>query len=360
MTKLFLPGPVDVSEAVRLAQAEEMIGHRSSAFESLFERIQPKLRSVLGTSSRVYVSTSSGSGLQEAAVRNVVDTSLLVCACGAFGERWFEVAQANGLPADRIDSEWGQPNRPEQILEAFGRKPYQAIAVVHNETSTGVQNPIGDIAEAVRSVSPETLILVDAVSSAGGVELPFDAWGLDVLLTSSQKCFALPPGLAFAAVSDRALEQAQEIAHRGWYFDFVILEAYLKRNMTPYTPAISLLFALDKQLDQMLAEGLEARFARHAGMAAFVQRWAEQRLELFAAVGFRSNTVTTVRNALELNVPALIDFLEAQGMVIANGYGSLKNETFRLAHMGETRLVDIERLLEAIDSFIEDEHHSRS
>ncbi len=360
MTKLFLPGPVDVSEAVRLAQAREMIGHRSSAFEELFGRIQPKLRSVLGTSTRVFVSTSSGSGLQEAAVRNVVDTSLLVCVCGAFGERWFEVAQANGLPADRIDSEWGQPNRPEQILEAFGRKPYQAIAVVHNETSTGVQNPIGDIAEAVRSVSPETLILVDAVSSAGGVELPFDTWGLDVLLTSSQKCFALPPGLAFAAVSDRALEQAGQIAHRGWYFDFVILAEYLQRTMTPYTPAISLLFALDMQLDLILEEGLEARFARHAGMAALVQRWAEQRLGLFAAVGFRSNTVTTVRNTLDLDIPALIDDLDAQEMSIANGYGTLKNETFRLAHMGETRLADIERLLDAIDTFIESKHHPRS
>lgn len=353
MTKLFLPGPVDVSEAVRLAQAREMIGHRSTAFADLMASIQPKLRQVMGTSSRVYISTSSGTGLQEAAVRNLVDTSLLVCICGAFGERWFEVAQANGLPVDRLDSEWGQPNRPEQILEAFGRKPYQAIAIIHNETSTGVQNPVGDIAEAVHSVSPETLILVDAVSSAGGVEVPFDRWGLDVLLTSSQKCFALPPGLAFAAVSDRALLQAQEIPHRGWYFDFLILEEYLARDMTPATPAVSLIFALNVQLDRMLEEGLEARYARHAGMAAHVQRWAEQVLEPFAAAGFRSNTVTTIRNTLELDVPDLISYLAKRDMIIANGYGSLKNETFRIAHMGETRLPDMERLLKAIEAYIE-------
>jgi predicted phosphoserine aminotransferase len=343
---------VDVSEAVRLAQSHEMIGHRSAAFTELMGRIQPKLCRVMGTNQRVYISTSSGTGLQEAAVRNLVDTSLLICICGAFGERWFEVAQANGLPVDRIDSEWGQPNRPEQVLEAFGRKPYQAIAVVHNETSTGVQNPVGDIAEAVRSVSPETLILVDAVSSAGGVELPFDQWGLDVMLTSSQKCFALPPGLAFAAVSDRALSHAREIPHRGWYFDFLNLENYLQRNMTPSTPAISLIFALDEQLDRMLEEGLEARFARHSGMAAYVQRWAEQKLEPFAATGYRSNTVTTVRNTLELDIPELLAFLEEREMVIANGYGSLKNDTFRIAHMGETRLSELEQLLDAIDAFI--------
>ena len=360
MTKLFLPGPVDVSEAVRLAQAREMIGHRSTAFAEMMARIQPRLRHVMGTSSRVYVSTSSGTGMQEAAVRNLVDSSLLVCVCGAFGERWLEVAQANGLPADRLDSEWGQPNRPEQILEAFGRKPYQAIAIVHNETSTGVQNPVGDIVEAVHSVSPETLVLVDAVSSAGGVELPFDAWGLDVLFTSSQKCFALPPGLSFAAVSDRALVQAQEISHRGWYFDFLILEDYLERNMTPSTPAISLMFALDEQLDRMLEEGLEARYARHAGMAAYVQRWAEQTLEPFAVAGFRSNTLTTIRNTLELDVPALIRYLAERDMIIANGYGSLKDDTFRIAHMGETRLADIEQLLEAIGSFISDERNNRN
>lgn len=352
MTKLFLPGPVDVDPEVLQAQAHEMIGHRSPAFEELMGRVQPKLRSVLGTSSRVYISTSSGTGLQEAAVRNVVQSELLVCICGAFGERWFEVAQANGLPADRLDSEWGQPNRPEQVLEAFGGKHYDAVAIVHNETSTGVQNPVGEIAEAVRSISQDTLILVDAVSSAGGVSIPFDSWGLDVLLTSSQKCFALPPGLAFAAVSDRALDRAREIAHRGWYFDFLLFEDYLERNATPSTPAVSLIFALERQLERMLAEGLEQRYARHAHMAEYVRDWAQAHFALFAAQGYRSNTVTTIRATRDLQVPELLMFLAGQGISVANGYGRLKNETFRIGHMGETNLADLQQLTATIEDYL--------
>jgi len=352
MTKLFLTGPVDVAPEVLQAQAQEMIGHRSAAFAELMARIQPKLRAVLGTSSRVYISTSSGTGLQEAAVRNTVQSSLLVCVCGAFGERWFEVAQANGLPADRLDSEWGQPNRPEQVLEAFGGKHYDALAIVHNETSTGVQNPVGEIAEAVRSVSPDTLILVDAVSSAGGVSIPFDAWGLDVLLTSSQKCFALPPGLSFAAVSDRTLDRAREIPHRGWYFDFLLFERYLERNATPSTPAVSLIFALERQLERMLAEGLEARYARHTRMAEYVRTWAESQFALFAAREYRSNTVTTIRASHGLQVPKLQAYLAGRGVSMANGYGRLKNETFRIGHMGETTLADLEQLTGMIEAYL--------
>jgi len=352
MTKLFLPGPVDVSPEVLQAQAQDMIGHRSTAFADMMSRIQPMLRSVLGTSSRAYISTSSGTGLQEAAVRNVVQSGLLVCICGAFGERWFEVAQANGLPTDRLDSEWGQPNRPEQVLEAFGGKHYDAVAIVHNETSTGVQNPVGEIAEAIRSISPDTLILVDAVSSAGGVSIPFDNWGLDVLLTSSQKCFALPPGLSFAAVSDRALDRAREVPHRGWYFDFLLFERYLERNATPATPAISLIFALERQLDHMLAEGLEQRYARHAHMAEYVRDWAQSHFGLYAAQGYRSNTVTTIRAAHGLQVLELLEYLSHQGISVANGYGRLKNETFRIGHMGETTLADLQQLTAQIEDFL--------
>jgi predicted phosphoserine aminotransferase len=360
MTKLFLPGPVDVAPEVLEAQAHDMIGHRSPAFAEMMGRIQPMLRKVLGTSSRVYISTSSGTGLQEAAVRNVVQSGLLVCVCGAFGERWFDVAQANGLPVDRLDSEWGQPNRPEQVLEAFGGKHYDAVAIVHNETSTGVQNPVGEIAEAVRSVSADTLILVDAVSSAGGVSIPFDSWGLDVLLTSSQKCFALPPGLSFAAVSDRALERASEVPQRGWYFDFLLFERYLERNATPTTPAVSLIFALERQLERMLDEGLEERYARHAGMAEYTRDWAQVHFALFAQQGYRSNTVTTIRSGSQLEVPQLIEHLAGKGISIANGYGRLKNDTFRIGHMGETTLADLQQLTSLIEAFLAQGHDTQA
>jgi aspartate aminotransferase-like enzyme len=272
---------------------------------------------------------------------------------GAFAERWYDIAVANGLAADRLDVAWGQPHDPQQVAEAVRRRGYDAVAVVHNESSTGVENPVAAIAAAVSQASPDTLLLVDAVSSAGGVDLRPDEWGLDVLLTSSQKCLALPPGLAFAAVSDRTLARAAALPRRGWYFDFVLLERYLKQNTTPATPAISLLFALDAQLERILAEGLPNRFARHERMAVMTQRWALDRFDLLAPQGFRSRTVTAVRNTRPVDVPRLNEHLATQDMAIAGGYGALRETTFRIGHMGEIQPEDVERLLSAIDEYLE-------
>jgi predicted phosphoserine aminotransferase len=321
-----------------------MIGHRSQAV--VFPASSPACgRSQTGL---VYITASSGSGLQEAAVRNTVARRLLVCIGGAFAERWYEIALANGLVADRLDVAWGEPHTPEQVAEALQRG-YDALALVHNETSTGVENPLPAIAKAARTAAPDTLLLVDAVSSAGGVDLRTTS-GIDVLLTSSQKCFALPPGLAFAAVSDRALERAAAVPHRGWYFDFLLLEKYLLQNNTPATPAISLLYALDAQLDRILAEGLTARFERHARMAGLAQAWAEARFALFPRAGFRSKTVTTVTNTRSIDILALSAHLARAGMAIANGYGPLKGKTVRIGHMGEIRRRRLDALAE-IDTF---------
>lgn len=352
MAHLFIPGPTDVAAEVLAAQTHRMIGHRSPACSDLFARIQPRLQQVFQTRQRVFITTSSGSGLQEGALRNTVRRRALVCVGGAFAERWYEIALANGLAADRLDVPWGRPHAPDQVAEAARRGDYDALALVHNESSTGVENPVAEIAAVVRQASPEMLILVDAVSSAGGVDLRPDDWGLDVLLTSSQKCLALPPGLAFAAVSDRALERAAQIPHRGWYFDFVLLERYLRQHNTPATPAISLLFALDTQLDRILAEGLPARFARHARMAEMTQGWARERFDLLAPEGARSRTVTAVLNTRRIDVGALNAHLATHHMAIAAGYGALRETTFRIGHMGEIQPADIERLLNAIDDHL--------
>lgn len=353
MAHLFIPGPTDVDPSTLAAQAQPMIGHRSAEAREMFDRIQVRLRRIFQTRNRVYVSTSSGSGLQEAAVRNCVAKRALVCVCGAFGERWHEIALANGIAADRLDAEWGQPTTPDQVEQALRARDYDAIAVVHNESSTGVESPIDAIAERVRRVAPDTLILVDAVSSLAGVDLRPDEWGLDVLLTSSQKCFALPPGLAFAAVSDRALERARNLPHRGWYFDFVLHEEYLAKGGTPATPAMSLLFALDHQLDRILSEGLPARFQRHARMAAQVQEWAIRRFAPFAAEGFRSKTVTAIRKTRPIDILGLNAYLARAGMTIADGYGPLRPSTFRIGHMGEIRPTDLDTLLGHIDTFLD-------
>lgn len=352
MTRLFIPGPTDVHPDVLAAQDRPMIGHRGADFEALFARLQPKLRRVFCTASRVYVSTSSGTGLQEAAMRNGVARKVLCGVNGAFSQRWYEVAVANGKDAVRLDVEWGKAIKPEMIDAHLATGDFDAVAVVHNETSTGVASPVEAIAALLRDRYPDVLLMVDAVSSLGGDRLDFDAWGLDVLFTSSQKCLAAPPGLSFAAVSDRALAKAKTIPNRGLYFDFVDLEKYLLKNQTPSTPAISLLWALDAALDRVLAEGLDARIDRHRRLADRVREWAAREFDLIAEDGFRSQTVTCISNVRSIDLKALNSFLKTRGCQISDGYGPLKGRTFRVAHMGEIQLPDVEQLLGWIDEFI--------
>lgn len=272
---------------------------------------------------------------------------------GAFSARWAEVVAANGKPHDVLEVDWGEPVTAELVGDALERGAYDAVTVVHNETSTGVTSPVAEIAAAVRSLNPEILLLVDTVSSLGGIDVRTDEWRLDVCLTGGQKCLALPPGLAFVAVSDRALERARQIPHRGWYFDFVVFEKYLERSQTPATPAITLLYALDRQLDRILAEGLEARFARHAAMAAHVQSWALDRFAILAREGYRSHSVTAVRNTRDIDVADLNRHLAGYDMQIGNGYGKLHDVTFRIGHMGDHTLDGLLSLTTAIDAYLD-------
>ncbi len=353
MSHMFVPGPVDVDAEILAAQTRPMLPHRSKEFEAIFQRVSDQARQLFYTQQRVFIFAASGSGLQEASVRNLARESVLSCVNGAFAKRWYETAKANGKHADLLETAWNHPITGELVAGALHDKRYEVLTVVHNETSSGVQNPVQEIAEAARQASPDTLICVDAVSSLGGAKIEMDAWGIDMLLTSSQKCLALPPGLALGAVSDRALAYAEDVPNRGWYFDFVRMEKHRLKDSTPATPALSLIYALDEQIKHILAEGLEQRFARHSAMASSVQDWALQSgLSLFAPEGFRSQTVTTVKNSRKYDIAQLNKFLLEREMRIANGYGPLKGETFRIAHMGETRMADIERLLEALDEFI--------
>jgi aspartate aminotransferase-like enzyme len=260
--RLFIPGPTDVLPSVLAAQTAPMIGHRSDEFEALFAKCEAQLQTLFATTDRVYIVAASGSGLQEAAIRNAVGAGQVLCFVnGAFSQRWHEVALGCDKCAVRVDVAWNTAVKPATVAAALeaalATGPVDAITVVHNETSTGVISPVEEIAATVRRLSPETLVLVDAVSSFSGVPIPFTAWGLDVLLTSSQKALALPPGLAFCAVSDRVLARAATVKGRGWYFDFLNLEKSLKKSTTPATPAISLMRALSVQLDHILAEGME-------------------------------------------------------------------------------------------------------
>ena len=354
MSRMFVPGPVDVADEVLQAQSAPMLPHRSKEFETIFRRASEKSQQLFYTNYRVFLTASSGTGLQEAAVRNFVHRRVLSIVNGAFANRWFEVAVYNGKEVDELAFEWDTPASPDQVADTVKQGGYEALTIVHNETSTGIQNPVKEIAEAVREVSPDTLIFVDAVSSLGGAKIEMDAWGIDMLLTSSQKCLALPPGLALGAVSDRAMKKAESVENRGWYFDLVRMEKHRNKDSSPATPAMSLIYALDFQLDRILVEGLDNRFARHSAMATRVQEWADEHdLSMYAPEGYRSQTVTTIKNDRGFSVSELNAFLKQREMRIANGYGQLKDKTFRIAHMGETQIEDIEELLEAMEQFLQ-------
>lgn len=353
--RLFLPGPVEVRQEILQAQTQWMIGHRSAEFADLFARLQAKLKRAFFTESRVFVVGASGTGLWEGASRNGIrdHRKALHLIGGAFSERWAQVSRANGKQVDCIAVDWGQAHTPEQVAAALERQSYDAVCAVHNETSTGVVNPIQAIGAVVRQ-HPDTLFFIDTVSGFLGAELRVDDWGIDIALTSGQKAFALPPGIAFAAVSDRVLERASEIEHRGYYFDFLTLEKSLRKNNTPSTPPISLMYAADVQLDAILAEGIEERWARHRRLRDIAHQWALRNgFGLYAQEGFRSDTVTTVENLPGIDVAALDEFMQNQkGFAIDKGYGKIKGKTFRLAHMGDMSVDALAEALAGIDDFM--------
>jgi aspartate aminotransferase-like enzyme len=350
---MFVPGPVDVDEGVLAAQAKPMVPHRSKDFEAIFRSCDERMRKVFFTERPIYISTSSGSGLQEAGIRNFVNETVLSCVNGAFAKRWFDVAVANGKKADKLEAPWGQVILPDMLAESLKQKHYEAVTLVHNETSTGAENPIQELAKVVQKVSPDTLILVDAVSSLGGARIEMDTWGLDFLLTSSQKCLALPPGISFGAASERAMKKAESVQNRGWYFDLLLLEKHRVKDSTPMTPAMSLVWALDVQLERILKEGMEARFKRHADMAKKTQDWAiSHGMDPLAPAPYRSKTVSTINNTRNMDIAALNEFLKPKGLRIANGYGDLKGKTYRIAHMGEIVMADVDKLLSLMDEFL--------
>lgn len=354
--RLVIPGPVEVRKEILEAQTEWMIGHRSAAFSNLFAQLQEKLKQVFLTENRVFIQGSSGTGLWEGASRNCIrdDKKALHLTSGAFSERWAQISQANGKEVDVISVEWGQAITAEMVEEALKKAEYDAVCVVHNETSTGVTNPIKDIA-AVVNQHEDTLMLVDTVSGFLGAELRVDEWGIDFALTSSQKAFALPPGIAFASVSDRVLARAEQVENRGYYFDFLEINKSLKKNNTPSTPPISLMFAANQQLDDILAEGIENRWQRHLDMQKVTHQWvADRGFTLFAQDGYASPTITAVDNREKgVDVPAMAKFMEAEkGFTIDKGYGAIKGQTFRIAHMGDMQMDTLEEVLAGFDAFL--------
>ncbi|MDZ7374035.1 MAG: alanine--glyoxylate aminotransferase family protein [candidate division KSB1 bacterium] len=350
--KLFIPGPTEVRSDVLQAMAQPPIGHRTEEARELILEVSDLLRQLLQTKQVVLLSTSSATGLMEGAIRNLVARRVLCTSCGAFGKRWYEIALANGKEAELLAFPEGKPVDPDAVRKRLANGGYEAVTLVHNETSTGVLNPLEEIAEVVRQ-HPGVLLLVDAVTSMGAVPIAFDRLGLDLCLASVQKALALPPGFAVCAISERALNRAASVKDRGYYFDFVEMARRAAEGQTPITPSLPHLFGLRVQLRRILDEGMEERYRRHLRMARLVQDWARNRLALFADPTALSPTVTAVDSRGRLAPRELIDHARRHGFLIASGYGSLKEHTFRIAHMGELTEDDIRELLACLDDYLQ-------
>jgi len=355
--KLFIPGPTHVREEILKAQAAPMLGHRSSEYSALQLSVTPKLQELLYTTQRVYLYPSSSTGVMEGSVRQASTRRALNAVCGAFSRRWHQIAVANGLPCDTVEVPMGQAITPQIVDTALSKGleqplPFDALTMVMNETSTGVINPVKEIAALVRDKYPDVLILVDAVSCMAGVKIEFDAWGLDVCLAGVQKCFALPPGLTVCAVSDRARQRAKEVPNAGYYFSYAQMDKRYEKGQTPSTPPISIIQALDRQMDDVLAEGLENRWQRHQQMATIVQDWARRYFALYSDERYLSPTVTNIENTRGISVAGLNEELGRRGAMISNGYGDLKEKCFRIAHMGDLMPDDVRWLLQQIEDIL--------
>ena len=350
--RLFTPGPTQVRPEILKELATPQIHHRSPEFSELYAQIQPKLQRVLLTENPVLLFTSSSTGAMESAVTNLVAKRCLNLVNGAFSKRWHEITVGNGVPCDAFEVPWNVALKPEMVDEQLSSGEYDAVTLVFNETSTGLLNPLQEVAEIVRRY-PDVLLLVDAVSGMAGAKIDTDAWSIDFVLAGVQKAFALPAGLAVAAVSERALERAKSVPPRSYYFGLPLMHKSHLKNQTPSTPAIPHMYALNAQLDDMLAEGMENRFARHARMATIVQSWAQEHFGIFPEAGYWSPTLTCVSNTKEIDVAGLIQTLaDEYNLRISNGYGGIKGKTFRIAHMGDVQVDEIEGVLRAIESVL--------
>jgi len=354
--KLFTPGPVYVPERILNELAKPNDTHRSKPYEEMHKKVKNDLQKLLFTNNECLIFTSSASGIMEACVRNLIknDEKSLFLSIGAFGDRWHSIAEQNGKNAVKRQVEWGRAFKPELVKECLSEDKYSLVCLQSNETSTGVYNPVKEIVPIIKDYG--ALVCIDATSSMAGVKIEVDKLGIDVCLASVQKCLALPPGLAVASVSEEAFNKAETVQNRGFYFDFQYFLKKNKSNQTPTTPPIPHIRALAAQLDYILnQEKLEDRFKRHTQLGKRTRIWArDMNLEMFSESGYESNTVSTIKNTLNLDYSQMVENMLSKGYRIVNGYGSLFNETFRIGHMGEITIKDLEEMLEKLTDVISD------
>lgn len=330
-----------------------MIGHRSADFVNLYNSLQPGLQELFGTKDPVFLSTSSAWGIMEGAVNNVARKKVLNCMCGAFSDKWKDVSERNGLESGALQVEWGKAIKPEMLDAALSTGAYDTVTIIHNETSTGVMSPLEALAGVLKKY-PDVVSVVDTVSSFSAVAMNKDALELDIIITGSQKALALPPGLALVSVSQKALDRASQNPRRGYYFDLHEFLANHEKGMTPSTPNIPLIYALRSKLEDIAAEGLPARFARHVSNNNLVHEWVRANgFGFFAEEGYRSKSLTCVDNTRGVDIAKLNKILkEEYKMVIDGGYGKIKGKTFRISNMGDETEATMSELLKNLSDVL--------
>jgi aspartate aminotransferase-like enzyme len=348
--KLFTPGPVEVSARTMAAFSRPMIGHRGDDFKNLYRDIHPRLQTLFYTRQPVFLSTSSAWGVMEASVRNLANRGVLCCMCGAFSDKWLDVARSCGKNAEPLQVDWGKHIDPKDIDRALSSGKFDTVTLVHNETSTGVMNPLPEICCTLAKY-PDVVLILDTVSSFSGVKIEMDLLGIDVMLTGAQKALALPPGFSLFSVSEKAFARTEKQKDRGYYLDFLEFKKQQEEWFTPTTPSIGHVFALQSKLEDIFEEGLDARYARHERNNALVQDWVKRTgFEFFAEEGFRSKTLTCVANNKGIDVLAMAKKLrEKHHLVIDAGYGKLRGKTFRLSNMGDETEETVSHLLACLD-----------
>ncbi len=352
---LRIPGPTALPPSVREAGGRQMINHRGPEFAAMLGRILDGMKPFFGTTNDVAMLTCAGSGGLETAIVNTLSPGdrVLGVSIGSFGDRFAKIAGIYGADVTKIEVEWGQAAHPQAVRDALLAAPgYKAVLLTHNETSTGVMNPIAVLAAAVREASPETLILVDSVSGLGAVPFEMDAWGVDLVVTGSQKAWMAAPGLAMIAASDRGWAATETAKMPRFYLDLRSHRESAASGQTPFTPAIAVVYQVDEGLRLMHAEGKDNVFARHEACAAATRAGlATLGFELFADPGFASKTVTSVKLPDGHEWKAFNGVIKGHGVVLAGGQGKLTGKIFRVGHLGSVtvgEILDVIAVLERV------------
>ena len=351
--KLFTVGPVNVEPEVLQAMTQPMITHRSKEYKELHGNIIEKMKKALDTDQDIFLVGGSASVFLEGAIRNGVQSKSLGITNGSFGLRSIEIGELNGKAVEKVEVPWGKAIKPEHIAGKVS-KDVEMVHWVSNESSTGVFSDSCALAEEARAQNPDTLIMVDAVTSAFAMDLKLKKLQPDAMIFGTQKALALPPGLAMIVVSEKMMEKSKTVKNKGFYTDFAKLKKQNDVNYALTTPPVSLMYALDFQLDRILKEGMSARYERHQEMADLVKCWAKKNLDgIFPEEGYQSNTIG-VLNRAGLDFDKFHSALKSKGYEISNGYGEVKEKTFRIGHMGDITPARVKELLSVMGETLEE------